>query len=67
MLRTLAENIPLFECRPLADLRIMRSGTKLHLSRWSPSQESYIHWAVLHFQFFEGIFHMSETMPPPTI
>ncbi len=55
MLRTLLENVPLYECRPLADLRIRRSETKLHLSRWSPSQEGFIHWAVLHFQFFEGI------------
>ncbi|OAA77980.1 Peptidase C48, SUMO/Sentrin/Ubl1 [Akanthomyces lecanii RCEF 1005] len=55
MLRTLLENVPLYECRPLADLRIRRSETKLHLSRWSPSQEGFIHWAVLHFQFFEEL------------
>ncbi|OAQ98053.1 hypothetical protein LLEC1_03014 [Akanthomyces lecanii] len=55
MLRTLLDNVPLYECRPLSDLRIMRSETKLHLSRWSPSQEGFIHWAVLHFQFFEEL------------
>ncbi|KAJ6780570.1 hypothetical protein PWT90_04053 [Aphanocladium album] len=55
LLRTTFDNIPFYECRPLSELRIMRSETKLHLSRWSSRQQGFVHWAVLHFQFFEEL------------
>lgn len=54
LLRTVFDNVPYYECRPLSELRIMRSETKLHLSRWSTREQGFVHWAVLHFQFFEG-------------
>ncbi|TQV99739.1 hypothetical protein IF1G_01954 [Cordyceps javanica] len=55
LLRTTSNSHPHFKCRPLSEVRIKRSETKLHLSRWSNRQETFVHWAILNFHFFEEL------------
>lgn len=55
LIRTTFNNIPYFENRALYEIRITRDDTRLHFTRWSARRRTFVPWAVLHFDIFEGI------------